>query len=56
MLSRMFYECENILCITVIIVLIRYCIFEHFDGFIFYFKFVRLLELDGSCSSYLQKE
>ena len=51
----MFYERENILCITVIIVLIRYCISEHLDGFIIYFKFVRLLELDGSCSGYLQK-
>ena len=52
----MFYECENILCIIVIIVLIRYCISEHLDGFIIYFKCIRLLELDGSCSGYLQKE
>lgn len=55
MLSQMFYECENILCITVIILLIRGCISEHLDGFIIYVKFVRLLELDGSCS-YEQKE
>jgi hypothetical protein len=52
----MFYECENILCIIVIIVLVRYCISEHLDGFIMYFKFVRLPELDVSCRSYLQKE
>jgi hypothetical protein len=51
----MFYECENILCIIVIIVLIRYCISEHLDGFISYFKFVRLPELDCSCSGYVQK-
>ena len=55
MLSQMFYECENMLCITVIIVLIRYCISEHRDGFIICFRFVRLLELDGCCSSYVQK-
>jgi hypothetical protein len=52
----MFYECENTLCITVIIVRICCCIYEQLDGFIIDFKFVRLLELDGSCSSYVQKE
>lgn len=51
----MFYECENILGTIVIIVLIRYSISEHLDGFISYFKFIRLPELDGSCSGYVQK-
>ena len=44
----MVYECENILCITVIVVLICCCISKHLDSFIIYFKFVRLLQLDGS--------
>jgi len=52
----MFYECENSLCITVIIFLVHCSISEHFDDLIIYFKFVGLLELDGSCSSYEQKE
>jgi hypothetical protein len=41
----MFYECENILCIIVIIVLIFCCVSKHLDRFIIYFKFVRLRKL-----------
>jgi hypothetical protein len=41
----MFYECENILCIIVIIVLIFCCVSKDLDSFIIYFKFVRLRKL-----------